>query len=409
MAVLRLAPHSGWATSSLVALGLTASLAETFGITLVILFLYSALGQRTEGAVFGGTFDQFLTKVPLEKVYGFACDINPSIDSCSRPGRVRLHRDKRFDQQQGQRTGAQRYACAVFACRIRLYPTARSGPASRTSGDGRISSVAAAYTSFTRIIINICAILVFVGFLLSLSWRISVAATIGSLLISFALRALAKPVRSLGSNTKKVNQAMAVRLLITLQGMRTVRAYGQEGPHHAAFVASSQEAMQTSLGLERLYAMLGPATEIGNLLVLCFIVGFPIFMHATLGTTLAAVALLSRLQPHIHQLEGNLLNLSQLGPSLRTVLAMLDRSDKSYPPAGHRPLSGIGEGIAFERVHFSPMVTPGLRQLKMHAFGSRRTTAIVGPSGAGKTTIVNLLLRLLPARIWPHNNRWHSA
>jgi ABC-type multidrug transport system fused ATPase/permease subunit len=394
MAVLRLVPHNGWATSSLVVLGLTASLAETFGITLVIFFLYSALGRPAEAAVLGGAFERILAKTPLGGAPGSLATLilllivarglvafAYTMISASISGKV--------SEQVRNDMHAQYLYVAYDYIRQRDQGQLLELLATETS------SVASAYTSFTRIIINVCAILVFVSFLLSLSWRISVAATIGSLLVSLALRALAAPVRSLGSTAKKVNQAMAVRLLITLQGMRTVRAYGQEGPHHAAFVASSQEARQTSLGLERFYAMLNPATEIGNLLVLCFIVGFPSLMHATLGTTLTAVALLYRLQPHIRELEGNLLTLNQLGPSLRAVLAMLDHSDKSYAPAGHHPFGGIGEGIAFERVSLT-YASAGTAAIDDVCFWipSGQTTAIVGPSGAGKTTIVNLLLRL---------------
>jgi ABC-type multidrug transport system fused ATPase/permease subunit len=77
------------------------------------------------------------------------------------------------------------------------------------------------------------------------------------------------------------------------------------------------------------------------------------------------------------------------------VLAMLDRSDKSYPPAGHRPFGGIGKGIAFERVTLT-YGNAGTTAISDACFWipSGQTTAIVGPSGAGKTTIVNLLLRL---------------
>jgi ABC-type multidrug transport system fused ATPase/permease subunit len=256
-------------------------------------------------------------------------------------------------------------------------------------------SVSTAYTSFTRLIINACAISVFVLFLLMLSWRITLAAIIGSMLVSLALRGLSGPMRRLGLEAKQVNQTMAARILTTLQALRTIRAYGQESHHHQSFVDASQEARRTALSLDRLYAVLGPATEIGNLALLCFIIGLPWLMEATFGTTLAAVALLYRLQPHIREFEANLLSLAHLGPSLRAVLTMLDRSDKVYPPTGHRPFQGLGDGIRFEGVSITYRdADHAALDNASFTIPAGRVTALVGPSGAGKTTIVNLLLRM---------------
>ena len=44
-ALLQMTPMPYWATPTLIGLGLAASLAETFGISLVVLFLYSAIGR----------------------------------------------------------------------------------------------------------------------------------------------------------------------------------------------------------------------------------------------------------------------------------------------------------------------------------------------------------------------------
>jgi hypothetical protein len=49
-ALLRLTPKPAWATPALIVLGLTTSLAETLGITLIVAFLYAALGQSGDAA-----------------------------------------------------------------------------------------------------------------------------------------------------------------------------------------------------------------------------------------------------------------------------------------------------------------------------------------------------------------------
>jgi hypothetical protein len=59
--LLRMSPKPGWATPVLIALGLATSLAETLGITLIVAFLYSALGQPSDAAtVVGGPLGRAL-------------------------------------------------------------------------------------------------------------------------------------------------------------------------------------------------------------------------------------------------------------------------------------------------------------------------------------------------------------
>ena len=61
--LLRLTPTPQWATPTLIAIGLAASLAETLGITLIVAFLYAALGQAAEAPfAVGGVLGRALAR-----------------------------------------------------------------------------------------------------------------------------------------------------------------------------------------------------------------------------------------------------------------------------------------------------------------------------------------------------------
>ncbi len=88
-------------------------------------------------------------------------------------------------------------------------------------------------------------------------------------------------------------------MLMTLEGLRTIRAYGLEEAHQRRFIRSSAEARQASMALTRLSSLLSPLTEVGYLAILCLIIAGSSLWNANFATTLAAVALLYRLQPHL--------------------------------------------------------------------------------------------------------------
>jgi subfamily B ATP-binding cassette protein MsbA len=140
--------------------------------------------------------------------------------------------------------------------------------------------------------------------------------------------------------------------------------------------------------------LIGPTTEIGYLGMLGSIVLLSGWWHISFEVTLAAVALLYRLQPHTQELESNLLFLAQIQPQLRSVLEMIRSEDKEYPSQGTIALRNLNASIVFEHVSFGyDPNTPVLTDLSFE-IPTGVTTALIGASGAGKTTIVNLLLRL---------------
>ena len=254
--------------------------------------------------------------------------------------------------------------------------------------------VAQAYGAVTRLIINSCSIFVFAAFLLAISWKILLIAVLGSIAISAILRTFSRPARELGHQVKEIHQTLGEHMLMTLQAMRTIRAYGQEALHQRRFVQSSAAARNASLSLIRLSSWIAPTTEIGYLGMLGLVVLVSGWWHISFEVTLAAVALLYRLQPHTREFESNLLFLAQMQPQLRSLLEMIKSEDKEYPPQGATALANLNASIVFEHVSFG--YDPDMPVLNDLSFEipAGATTALIGASGAGKTTIVNLLLRL---------------
>jgi ABC-type multidrug transport system fused ATPase/permease subunit len=384
-----------WTTPALIILGLASSLAETLGISLVVLFLYAALGRAGDATAIGGLLGRLAKAVSAELgnlgslsaiillliaakgllTYAYGVVSSMVQTRISETVRNDLHRQYLLVSFDFMRRQEQGHLMEVLATES--------------------WSLAEAYLRMTRVFINLCAVAVFVVFLLALSWRVTLIAVIGSIMLSGTLRFLSAPARRLGILTKAVNERLAERILVTLQGLRTIRAFGQEQAHQRVFEGVSAEARRNAFRLSCLHGFIHPATEIGYLALLCLIVFLTEPGHTSFATTLAAVALLYRLQPHVRELEGNLLSIAQLEEPLRSVLGMLETSDKTYPPVGTMSFTGITESVSFRDVGFTygGAGAPALQHVTC-TIPAGRTTAVIGASGAGKTTIVNLLLRL---------------
>ncbi len=389
------APIPRWATPVLVLLGLISSLAETLGITLVVLFFYSATGQFSEAASAGGMLGGILRHTTGWLGSSTEMAVVILLLIVARAGLSFLHGmlSARISEQISEdvRNRVHRQYLSVSYPFIQRHEQAYLMQVLGTE----TWLISGAHSSLTRIVVNICSILVFAAALLSLSWQITLTAAIGSLLVSISLKRLSRSAHRLGRHVKHVHQLLGEHMLMTLQGMRTIRAYGQETLHQERFEHASADARQTALALYRLMAQLHPLTELGSITVLCVIIGMAGVWHVGFPITLAAIALLYRLQPHLRELEGNLLALAQIEPQLDSVRAMLTTEGKDYPLPGHRPIGTLGSSICFENVSFAYDCAGGAALTEVSfEIPAGKTTALVGASGAGKTTIVNLLLRL---------------
>lgn len=180
-------------------------------------------------------------------------------------------------------------------------------------------------------------------------------------------------------------------------GHALVKVFGRHREVGARFAEKNEELYQASFGAQFVSGLIMPATFfVGNLVyVLIAVVGGLMITSGglTLGDVQAFIQYSRQFTQPLSQL-GAMANLLQSGvASAERVFELLDAEEQTPDPdAAESPASATGR-LVFEDVSFRyDPETPLIDHLSLVAEPGM-TVAIVGPTGAGKTTLVNLVMR----------------
>ncbi len=180
-------------------------------------------------------------------------------------------------------------------------------------------------------------------------------------------------------------------------GHAIVKAFGRQGEVEDRFAAINEELHDASFGAQFMSGAIQPAMMfIGNLnYVAIAVVGGVRVASGSLGLgDIQAFIQYSRLFTAPLTQTASMMNVLQSGiASAERVFELLDAQEQSPDVESH-----IGDGLVTGRVEFVNVgfsyskETPLIEDLSLVAEPGT-TVAIVGPTGAGKTTLVNLLMR----------------
>jgi ATP-binding cassette, subfamily B, bacterial MsbA len=392
--VLSLSPAPKWSLGLIVVLGLAAALADSLSTSLIVVLLYSMMGRMTDVIVNNGVIKDMLTWGPgvpssagLAGLVLLLLLVNIGLTFSY----TVLTANARYRVSEAVRNRL----CRQFLDVSYDFMLRHDQGELLNVWTGESWLMGDMYLCVTRFCINCCACAVFLSFLLIISWKLLVISVVGTAGLFLAMHRLSAPARALGRRMRDEHEKIAERMLVMLHGMRALRAFAQETRYQRRFEAASSQVRQASVAFERLYALVSPTVQLGYLLLLVAIVFIGGPMGVPFVATLAFVALLYRFQPYVRDLQSNLLSIAQLQASVASVMRMLDRSDKTYVRSGSVPFDRLHRDIRFVEVSFSYAGASALSLDRVSfALPAGSTTALVGASGAGKTTIVNLLLGL---------------
>lgn len=193
-----------------------------------------------------------------------------------------------------------------------------------------------------------------------------------------------------------------------LSGGKTIRAYCREDEIGAAFNKRNIETMDAYYDAEYYGATLGPSVNfINNLSIsLVTIFGGILFMYSqsgafkagslffiTLGGVAQFVQYSRKFAGPINEFANIINEFQSAFSAAQRVFRIIDESPESRDMPGAVELKNASGRVDIENVSFG--YTPSrqiLHDISVHAEPGK-TIAIVGPTGAGKTTIINLLMR----------------
>ena len=185
----------------------------------------------------------------------------------------------------------------------------------------------------------------------------------------------------------------------TYSGFTVVKTYGHRAQAEDQFSELNDDVYQASFNAQFLSGLVSPATIfIGNLsyVAVAVVGGLQVATgQITLGSIQAFIQYVRQFNQPLTQIAG-MYNTMQSGiASAERVFELLDAEEEPPDPAELLPaLESPRSGrVEFEHVWFSYLPgTPVIEDLSLVAEPGT-TVAIVGPTGAGKTTLVNLLMR----------------
>jgi ABC-type multidrug transport system fused ATPase/permease subunit len=202
--------------------------------------------------------------------------------------------------------------------------------------------------------------------------------------------------------TRETIGTITAYLQETLSGIRVVRSFAQEPFHEARFAELNQDNLDANMTTVRLNATYFPTVEMLSGVAIAGIVLYGGYQaidgSITAGTVVAFVAALSNLFDPIQQLSQLYTTYQSGMAALEKIFQLLDEQADLHDRPGALKLGRIRGEISFEGVSFAYPRRGGagevlaLDDIWLH-IAPGQTIALVGATGAGKSTMAKLVAR----------------
>ena len=248
-------------------------------------------------------------------------------------------------------------------------------------------------------LIDMVVLVVAIGYLLAISWQMTVAALVLTPLALITLRIAGRGVQAAMRRVMNADRAMAAELEQTINGIAEIQTFNAEPLRSSRFRQVSElSALSTATSVVWMQAMAnGSQVVVAVSTVVVFLVG--IAFSASFGLTLAGLIVFTGMVPTMfgaaQRVLGAYTTYHSVAPNAASTYELLDTRPSVRDSADAVALGEVHGNLVFEDVAFGYTEGQTILDGLSFSIAEGETVALVGGIGSGKSTVFNLLLRFL--------------
>jgi ATP-binding cassette, subfamily B, bacterial len=257
--------------------------------------------------------------------------------------------------------------------------------------------------SLASLVSAVLSLLLIGGGMLLLDWRMALAVMAGFPPLIWLSAWFRRESATAYRRTRTTIAAVIVQFVETFGGIRAVQAFRREQRNEEIFSALNQANAEANLRSSRLLAIYFPGvTLVGNLAIGAVLLygGLRVLDHQMqVGVLVTFLLYLQRFFDPLIDLSQFYSSFQSAGAALEKISGVLDEAPRVAEPTHPAELAATGgpaspgRRVDFASVRFGYRKTTVLPDLNL-TIPAGQTVAVVGATGAGKTTIARLLARI---------------
>jgi len=243
-----------------------------------------------------------------------------------------------------------------------------------------------------------------IAYLFVVRWELAIVCATTAPLIVYPLTQLGRRVRSQTRRSQEELEHLTHIANEAYSGVRVVKAFGAEGREATRFAAAAQSLYRTFMRVTRTVAALPPVMEFIGAIAAIGVLWFGhqqiVAKNMTTGDFMSFLTVALLMYQPIKRLSGANASVQQALAASERIFEVLDRNTEVPDRAGAPALAGLSAGVEFRDVGFTYDDEPEKFVVRHASFKASKgqVVALVGLSGAGKTTLINLIPRFFDAK-----------
>jgi subfamily B ATP-binding cassette protein MsbA len=286
----------------------------------------------------------------------------------------------------------------LISLSLSYYSQTRSGDLINCLNN-EIATIQRGFGAVSAFMIRGSTLLVYIVAMFLISWQLSITSLILFGMLSVMISSFIVRVREASFPVSQAGADFTSSGIELISAMRTIQTSCTENFERYRFYAVSERVKAALFRLNKAVDLIRPLAEAISVTIVIsvIILGFDFLVASGSlrpSSLLTFMFVLFRMMPLVEQVNGLRVELGSYGGSIDKIKQILKTEDKVYLKNGNVEFEKLQYSIEFINVSFSYTEQQTILQDINLSIKCGETTALVGTSGAGKTTLADLIPRL---------------